>query len=87
MATTNDYKIELEMTYTDYTTRKYKIPIDLEREGADTLPKTAIQAFNAAASDSSSSVAQTFLSNNGAAVANISAATIIMRTEEVIYGE
>ena len=85
MATTTDYTIELEMTYTDYTTRTSKIPIDLEREDADTYPHQAIRAFNTAASDPSSSVAQTFLSDNGAAVARISAATIVMKTEEVIY--
>lgn len=84
MATTNT--IQLELTYTDYSTRTYKIPLaEYTSEGIATA-KTAIRNFNTAASTAGSSVQQTFLSEDGAAVARISDATVVNRTEEVIYG-
>lgn len=84
MATTTT--IQVELTYTDYDTRKYNIPIDTEPEDYDEQAKTAIRNFNAAAGTEGSSVQQTFLSEGGAPVARINSAIVIERTEEVLYG-
>lgn len=83
MSTTTTRSIQLEMTYTDFTTRNYKIPWK-DNTTAETVI-SRIQAFNAAAATSGSSVKQTFVSNNGADVGGITDATSIIRTEEVIY--
>lgn len=84
MATTNT--IQLELTYTDYSTRTYKIPLSSYTSEGIAAAKTAIRNFNTAAGTADSSVQQTFLSEDGANVARISDATVINRTEEVIYG-
>lgn len=84
MATTTT--IQVELTYTDYDTRKYNIPIDTEPEDYDERAKTAIRNFNTAASTEGSSIQQTFLSEGGAPVARINSAIVIERTEEVLYG-
>lgn len=83
MATTNT--IQVELTYTDYDTRTYKIPFQsYTAEGVENA-KNKIRAFNTAAATSDSAVQQTFLSNDGARVARISGATLISRNEEVLY--
>lgn len=82
MAATTTQTINLELTYKDYTTRTYKVPL---QTGAETQAKAKIRAFNTAAENDASSVAQTFVSNDGSAVAGITAATIVYRTEEEIY--
>lgn len=82
MATVTTDNIQVELTYTDYVTRNYKIPL---QSGAVTQAVAKIKAFNAAASDPTSSVTQTFLSESGAPVAGITAAIVIHREEEEIY--
>lgn len=84
MAETTTLTMNVGLTYTDYSTRTYKLPI---REMPTELEpfKTAIRNFNVAASSASSSVAQTFISDNGAPVASINEATLVIRTEEVLY--
>jgi len=85
MATT-ETTIQVELMYTDYSTRNYNIPFAEYTEGGVNAAKTAIRNFNTAAATAGSSVQQTFLSEDGAPVARISDATLINRTEEVIYG-
>lgn len=82
MAVTTTFTANLELTYADYTTRNYKIPLQTE---AAPYVVSKIQAFNAAAADSNSSVSKTFLSNGGAQVGSITEATTVYREEEEIY--
>lgn len=85
MATTTT--INVELTYTDYSTRTYKIPTPeppVTPEQTEAV-KTAIRNFNTAAQTQDSSVQQTFLSENGAPVASINEATVVVREEEVLY--
>ena len=84
MATTNT-TIQVEMTYTDYDTRTYKIPFQSYTAEGVEAAKTALRNFNTAAATADSSVQQTFLSDGGARVASINNATLIQRTEDVIY--
>lgn len=86
MSTKTSDVIQVEMTYTDYTTRNYKIPskTGFTQEGMDAA-KAGIRAFNAAASSASSATAQTFLSATGAPVGSITDATLIHTEEEEIY--
>ena len=86
MSTTTSNIIQVELTYTDYTTRNYKIPVkgELTDDTLDTA-KAGIRAFNAAASSASSATAQTFLSASGAPVGSITDATLISTETEVIY--
>lgn len=84
MATVTTKTINVELTYGDYTTRTYKIPVDGEGD-IFTPAKTQIRAFNTAAADPTSSVYQTFVSKDGAHVASITDASVIFRTEEDIY--
>ncbi len=72
--------LRLTMTYGDYTERNYNIKW---QNNADVATK--VKAFNTAAQSAGSTVAQTFLSENGAAPTAITAATAITKTEEVIY--
>lgn len=72
--------LKLTLTYGDYTERNYNIAW---QNNADVAQK--VKAFNTAAQNSESTVAQTFLSENGAAPTAITAATTIVKTEEVIY--
>jgi len=74
------------MNYRDYTNRTYKIPYNRESSAESTAAtKTAIQNFNTAAADPTSAVAQTFLSDGGATVAEITSAVMIETTEEVLF--
>lgn len=83
MAVTTTTTVNLELTYDDYTTRNYKIPL---RTGTTTSTvKTAITAFNTAAGDANSSVAQTFISEGEAKVGGITNAIIVEKQEEEIY--
>lgn len=84
MATTSD-TMQVELTYTDYDTRTYKIPFQNYTAEGIAAAKTAIRNFNQAAQTENSEVRQTFISNNGASVASINSATLIHRTEDVIY--
>lgn len=84
MSTTTN-TIQLEISYTDYSERTYKIPYKRDISEGTEATKTAIRAFNTAAADSNSAVAQTFLSNTGAPAASITSATLVKKTEEVIY--
>lgn len=78
--------MQLKMSYRDYTTRTYKIPYNRE-DTAESIAatKTAIQNFNTAAADQTGAVAQTFLSDGGATVAEITSAVMIETTEEVLF--
>lgn len=78
MTTTNT--VALKATYGDFTERNYKI-----NWNGNTDIANKIKAFNTAASDTTSSVAQTFLSENGSPITAITEATTITKTEEVIY--
>lgn len=80
MATKTTKTVNAKMSYADYTERTYKIPW---QDNNDVTAK--IKAFNTAAASQSSSVAQTFLSENGAAVVAITDATTVIKTEEEIY--
>lgn len=82
MAVTTTKTVNVELTYTDYTTRNYKIPLNTTQ---GSLVKTAIRNFNTAAANANSSVAQTFLSDGGARVGSITNATIVVKEEEEIY--
>lgn len=85
MSTTTT-NIQVKMNYRDYSNRTYKIPYNREDTAESTAAtKAAIQAFNTAAADPTSAVAQTFLSDTGATVAEITSATLIETTEEVLY--
>lgn len=86
MATTTTTTIQVELTYTDYDTRKYNIPFESYTAEGVSAAKTALRNFNTAAATADSSVQQTFLSDGGAPVARINSATLINRTEEVLYG-
>ena len=87
MAAETTMTLSVGLTYTDYSTRTYKIPYRGTDDDSDlNTVKTRIRAFNTAAQTDGSSVKQTFLSENGAQVASIGEATIVERTEEVIYG-
>lgn len=80
MTTTTTKTVNAKLTYADYTERTYKIPW---KENNDVTAK--IKAFNTAAASPGSSVQQTFLSDNGAAVVAITDATTVIKTEEEIY--
>lgn len=80
MATKTTKTVNAKMSYADYTERTYKIPWNGNN---DVTAK--IKAFNTAAASQSSSVQQTFLSENGAAVVAITDATTVIKTEEEIY--
>lgn len=75
------------LTYTDYTTRTYKLPFHTPPSTSEETEamKTAIRNFNTAAQTDGSSVKQTFLSENGAQVASIHEAIVVIRNEDVIY--
>lgn len=85
MATSTD-TINLELAYTDHSERTYKIQFNGEKtaEGYAAI-KQKIRNFNTAAADSTSAVAQTFLSKTGAPAAGIMNATLVNVAEEVIY--
>lgn len=84
MATTDT--INVELAYTDHSERTYKIPYNGEKTAEGyAAAKQAIRNFNTAAADSTSAVAQTFLSKSGAPVAGIMNATLVEVTEEVLY--
>lgn len=80
MPTTTTSTVRVKLTYQDYTERNYNIKW---KNNADVTAK--IKAFNTAAADASSSVSQTFLSENGARPTAITEATTIVKTEEEIY--
>lgn len=80
MAVTTTRTVNLKASYGDYTERTYKINWKGNVDIA-----TKIKAFNAAAANDASSVAQTFLSENGAPIVAITDATTIVKTEEEIY--
>lgn len=80
MATTTTQTISLKLTYEDYTERTYKTAWQGNTDIAN-----RIKAFNTAAANDASSVAQTFLSENGARPTAITEATTIIKTEEEIY--
>lgn len=82
MAVTTTRNVNVELTYTDYTTRNYKIPLNTTQSS---MVKTGIRNFNTAAADPNSSVAQTFLSDGGARVGSITNAVIVQKEEEEIY--
>ncbi len=83
---TTQIDIQVELTYTDYTKRNYRIPFKGEVTAENiTAAKAAIEAFNTAAGAASSAVAMTFISDDGAVVGGITDATIIQTTEEDIY--
>lgn len=86
MSLTVTNSITAKLSYTDYTERTYKIPVngEMSQEIFDNA-KNQIRAFNTAAQNPSSSVAQTFTSVNGAPVASITDATLITTEEEEIY--
>lgn len=84
MATTTT-TMQVELTYTDYDTRTYKIPFQNNTAEGIAAAKTALRNFNQAAQTDGSDVKKTFISNNGASVASINSATLIQRTEDVIY--
>lgn len=83
MLSTTTRIIQIEMTYGDYSTRNYKIP--MTDEATATTAREQIAAFNEAASVSGSSIANTFISENESPVVRISSGTIIQTTEEVLY--
>lgn len=80
MAVTTTRTVNLKASYGDYTERTYKI-----RWNGNADIATKIKAFNAAANNDASSVAQTFLSENGARITAITEATTVVKTEEEIY--
>lgn len=84
MAATTTYTMDVQLTYTDYATRTYKLPIRNTPEDLEPM-KAAIRNFNTAAQTDGSSVKQTFLSENGAQVASIHEAIVVIRNEDVIY--
>lgn len=80
--------VNLKATYGDYTERNYKVPfVGYTGEGAMTADQVAakIHEFNTAAASASSSVQQTFLSENGAPITAITEAVIVTREETQIY--
>lgn len=78
--------MQIELAYTDHSERTYKIAYNRESTSeAWTAMKQKIRDFNTAAADSNSAVAQTFLSKTGAPAAAIMSATLVTRTEDVIY--
>lgn len=77
------YSLNLTISYIDATTRTYKLPtVNLQQSST---VKPLIQAFNAAAADSTSDIAKTFISENGMAPVGITEAQIITVEEEVLY--
>lgn len=85
MSSTTNNIVEVELTYTDYTTRMYKIPIQGDPWERLNATKAAIAEFNTEAASASSAVAQTFLSASGAPVGGITEAVIVQMTTEDIY--
>lgn len=77
------HSVKITMGYTDYSQRTYTLPTEYAQQSGVMKPK--IQAFNTAAAISSSDVAKTFLSDDGAPVSGIVAAEIVTVDEEVIY--
>lgn len=80
MATTTTSTLNLKLSYDDYTTRTYKTDW---QGNADVAAR--VKAFNLAAADPSSSIKQTFVSENGAHITAITSATGTTRTTEDIY--
>lgn len=81
MSTTTS-EIQITLTYTDYTTRKYS----MNYNGYEIASiKSAVSSFNQKAADNTSAVYKTFVSNNSAPVASINNVAIVTKGEEVIY--
>lgn len=78
--------MQVGLIYTDLTERTYKIPYNMD-SSAEALgyAKEAIRNFNTAAATAGSEVNQTFLSDDGAPVARVKNATLIVKREDVIY--
>lgn len=81
--------IKAKFAYADATTRIYTIDInhipDAQLSTFANHAVARVNAMNTAAEDTSSSVAQTFVSNNGARLTKISELSVVMSDEEVIY--
>ena len=83
--------IKAKFAYADATTRIYTINIDHIGDTSQELNAfasnavTRANAINTAAENTSSSVAQTFVSNNGARLTKITELSIVFSDEEVIY--
>lgn len=84
MSTTTN-ELQVTMLYTDFSTRNYGL--DVATGMTPNQMKNNVRQFNAAlAADSVNAIYQTFVSDNGAPPVRISAAKMITRVEEVIYG-
>lgn len=83
--------IKTKFAYADATTRIYNINIDhigdssQELNALSTHAVAQVQAINAAAADQTSSVANTFVSNDGAKMTKITELSVVIKDEEVIY--
>lgn len=78
--------MQVGLIYNDLSERTYKIPYNMD-SSAEALGyvKEAIRNFNTAAATAGSEVNQTFLSDDGATVARVKNATLIVKREDVIY--
>lgn len=85
LSSTTTNSIKIDMTYGDYSTRSYTLPMqDMSSEGISAA-KAQIRAINTATQDSLSSVHKTFVSEDGYGLERITDAVIITKTEEVLY--
>lgn len=83
--------LKVKMGYGDLTTRIYTINVDhIPSASADMNAylehaKTQITAINTAAQDTTSSVANTFVSKSGAKFTGVIEASIVISQEDVLY--
>lgn len=86
MSTVTTNTMQVGLIYNDLSERTYKIPYNMD-SSAEALgyAKEAIRNFNTAAATAGSEVNQTFLSDDGATVARVKNATLIVKREDVIY--
>lgn len=88
MSTVTTNTMQVGLIYNDLSERTYKIPYNMGDTSAEALGyvKEAIRNFNTAAAQAGSEVNQTFLSDDGATVARVKNATLVVKREDVIYG-
>lgn len=84
-------QLKMKMAYTDASTRIYNIDINHLPDSSQAMnafmtnAATRARAMTDAAADQSSSVANTFVSKDGAKFSGISELAIVISTETVVY--
>lgn len=76
-------EVRITMLFDDNTTETNVLP-DIAEEALPNV-KSRIKAINAGTADNAEAFNQTFVSNAGASLVSISAGSVVITTEEVLY--